>query len=55
MCASCEISNPLSVHQCMTLTALKASAEMLQVVADEQTKPDQPILKIIKGVDKARA
>lgn len=47
-CKSCSLTDPLTVHQCMTMTALKASAHMLQFVAAAQTDPNQPVLKAIK-------
>lgn len=56
ICESCNLTNDLAVHQCMTTTALQVSAQMLQLVANEQTKPDQPMIKLIKdGYGKAGA
>ncbi len=49
-CKYCELADPLTVHQCMTLTALKASAQMLQLIAVAQTDSNQPMLRAIKEV-----
>ncbi|MFA9382115.1 MAG: hypothetical protein ACERKO_13750, partial [Acetanaerobacterium sp.] len=47
-CKHCTITNDVLIHQCMTITALKASACLLQLAADRQVNPNQPFLKLIQ-------